>query len=105
MTHALPAKFRTDLLVALRSGKYKQGRAYLRSANDEYCPLGVALDVLGVSWGEPEGPAYNPIFSERQFLLNSVGFWPVMEAMADLLVASGPFPAIADWIEANTVAA
>jgi hypothetical protein len=43
----------------------------MRSADDEYCPLGVALDVLGVRWGKPEGPAYNPIFSERQFLLNA----------------------------------
>jgi hypothetical protein len=72
--HALPDTFRTGLLVALRSGKYKQGIAYLRSGDDEYCPLGVALDVLGVCWGKPEGPAYYPIFSERQFLLNSVGF-------------------------------
>jgi hypothetical protein len=29
----------------------------------------------------------------------------VMEAMADLLVDNERFPAIADWIEENTVAA
>lgn len=31
---------------ALRSGKYKQGRGQLRSANDEFCCLGVACDLL-----------------------------------------------------------
>lgn len=102
--HALPAQFRTDLLAALRSGKYKQGSKYMRSADDEYCPLGVALDVLGVNWGRLEGPAYNPVFSERQFLLNSVVFWPVIEAIGDLLIGNEPFPKLADWIEANTVA-
>lgn len=33
-------------LVALRSGKYKQGRASLRNINDEFCCLGVLCDVL-----------------------------------------------------------
>jgi hypothetical protein len=32
-------------IAALRSGKYKQGSCALRSADDEYCCLGVACDV------------------------------------------------------------
>jgi hypothetical protein len=34
-------------LNALRSGKYKQGRARLKSA-DEFCCLGVACDISGL---------------------------------------------------------
>jgi hypothetical protein len=30
---------------ALRSGKYKQGRGYLRTSRDEYCCLGVLCDL------------------------------------------------------------
>ncbi len=38
-----------DLLVAaLRSGKYKQGRIYLRNTEDEYCCLGVYAEEKGI---------------------------------------------------------
>lgn len=43
-------KLKPKWLKALRSGKYKQGTAYLRSTNDRYCCLGVLLDVAGVEW-------------------------------------------------------
>lgn len=40
-------------LKALRSGKYKQGLAQLRSTNDEYCCLGVLADqVPDQRWGD-----------------------------------------------------
>lgn len=35
---------------ALRSGKYKQGEGYLRSADDKFCCLGVLCDIVS-----PEG--------------------------------------------------
>jgi hypothetical protein len=35
---------------ALRSGKYKQGRTYLRSSNEKWCCLGVLADVCGATW-------------------------------------------------------
>ena len=34
-----------ELVAALRSGKYKQGKNYLR-ADDTYCCLGVAVDLV-----------------------------------------------------------
>lgn len=34
---------------ALRSGKYTQGRGYLKSLNNEYCCLGVLCDVIDPS--------------------------------------------------------
>lgn len=36
---------RAKWVAALRSGKYKQGTNRLRSANDEFCCLGVACEV------------------------------------------------------------
>lgn len=36
---------------ALRSGKYEQGRGFLRSGN-QYCCLGVLSDLAGCSWTE-----------------------------------------------------
>jgi hypothetical protein len=36
--------------TALRSGDYKQGRACLRSIDNEYCCLGVLCDVIGLEW-------------------------------------------------------
>jgi hypothetical protein len=33
-------------IEALRSGKYKQGRTRLRTANDEFCCLGVLCEVM-----------------------------------------------------------
>ena len=38
-------KIKKKWLTALRSGKYKQGRACLRSSNDEFCCLGVLCDL------------------------------------------------------------
>lgn len=42
-------------VAALRSGNYAQGRGCLRSADDEFCCLGVANDLFGewsVPWGQ-----------------------------------------------------
>lgn len=41
---------RAKLVAALRSGKYVQGKAALRTLNDEFCCLGVACDVVGAKW-------------------------------------------------------
>ena len=37
----------SDLVAALRSGKYKQGRHFLRT-QDGFCCLGVACDISGL---------------------------------------------------------
>lgn len=49
-------------IKALQSGKYEQGRNWLRDGN-EYCCLGVLCDLWskekGVSWDEPLGTQYS----------------------------------------------
>jgi hypothetical protein len=66
---------------ALRSGKYKQGTGYLRSADKEYCCLGVLCDIvaqsptgkkLGIKWndnviskGKQTGNAVLPVFIRK----------------------------------------
>ena len=46
-------------LEALRSGRYKQGKGYLRTEKDEFCCLGVLCD-LGVkkAWDSLTAPGY-----------------------------------------------
>lgn len=38
--------FRDEWLAALRSGKYKQGKDALRTADNKFCCLGVYCDIL-----------------------------------------------------------
>jgi hypothetical protein len=45
-----PLAILNEWVAALRSGKYKQGRRYLRSCNDTYCCLGVLCEIEGVQW-------------------------------------------------------
>lgn len=45
-------------LTKLRSGRYRQGDTFLRSASDEYCCLGVLLSAAGFKWGECSGGGY-----------------------------------------------
>ena len=39
-------KLATKWIAALRSGKYKQGKGFLRDENDNYCCLGVLLSNI-----------------------------------------------------------
>ena len=48
-----------DLTTALRSGKYKQGFGSLRSSEDEYCVLGVAIDLIDHECWEKGRTGYN----------------------------------------------
>lgn len=44
-------ELKTRWLEALRSGEYKQGRAYLRK-DDKFCCLGVLCDLIdSTQWG------------------------------------------------------
>jgi hypothetical protein len=42
----LPPDLKARWIEALRSGRYKQGTGRLRSFYDEYCCLGVLLDII-----------------------------------------------------------
>lgn len=39
-------KLKTKWLKALRSGKYKQGKGVLRTADNKFCCMGVLVDVM-----------------------------------------------------------
>lgn len=50
-----------EWIAALRSGKYKQGRAALRNADDTYCCMGVLCDLYNAdAWSmtSPMRPFY-----------------------------------------------
>lgn len=38
-------EIKEEFLVALRSGKYKQGQSYLRDSEDCYCCLGILCEI------------------------------------------------------------
>jgi hypothetical protein len=43
----MDTKLKAEWIAALRSGKYKQGRLFLRDSEDNYCCLGVLCEVAG----------------------------------------------------------
>jgi hypothetical protein len=58
---------KAELVAALRSGKYKQGRGYLKSQNG-FCCLGVACDLYGKGdgwkhYGNDNGFAFEGMIS------------------------------------------
>lgn len=63
---------RKKWVKALRSGKYDQGRSYLKRS-DKYCCLGVACEVAGLI-GEPSNKNPQIIYfdNEKAFLPTSV---------------------------------
>lgn len=64
ITEKLPAEFKAEWIKALRSGKYKQGRGYLK-IDGSYCCLGVSCIVAGIDpeiiegSENPESPYHN----------------------------------------------
>jgi hypothetical protein len=56
----MKADIKEKWVAALRSGKYNQGRAYLKDAAGNYCCLGVLCDILpGGKWRKQEGRAFS----------------------------------------------
>jgi hypothetical protein len=43
----MDTKLKAEWIAALRSGKYKQGRLFLRDSEDNYCCLGVLCEIAG----------------------------------------------------------
>lgn len=105
-------------IKALRSGRYKQGRMYLRTGNEEHCCLGVACRVLRIpserltehghySFGEQAATLTAPKEVVEKLQLYSHEGELVQRALkghSKLTAANDigrSFEVIADWIEAN----
>lgn len=113
MSPELKAKW----IEALRSGKYKQGRYYLKRKDGSMCCWGVAAEVMGCQWkpsksGSVDGqvavfsddPApYTPIHALPKEMVESLGVSQAMEAKLMQMNDYGgyTFEQIADFIEQN----
>lgn len=66
----MKAENRKLLVEALRSGEYKQGTNCLLDTDDEFCCLGVAIDVLvDTDWVYTSG-GYYPAGTPDEFVYN-----------------------------------
>jgi len=95
------AELKAKWIEALRSGRYKQGRGFLRNANDEFCCLGVLCDIVDPSRWEKNGNKacawdglrmYPPDYLEPSMTRQ----YPHMNDVQKL-----SFNEIADFVEAN----
>lgn len=98
-------KYKQPWIDALRSGKYKQGPAYLRTLDDKFCCLGVLCEVGRIV---PKENDYNYIYDgsssslsdklSTEFGLNDILISTLIN-MNDS--AKMKFQQIADWVENN----
>lgn len=91
---------------ALRSGNYTQGKRALRTANDEYCCLGVLCDLVDSSqWVLQEDSKFYAW--DRDIALPPVSWVSDMLDSKMFVLANlnddqqKSFSEIADWIEEN----
>ena len=102
---------KTKWIQALRSGKYKQGQAYLRQG-DSYCCLGVLCDLNESRQWTPIDHSFKKIYSpfpddEHQLLPKNISQWAdLIEIEQEELVELNDteeytFEQIADYIEEN----
>jgi hypothetical protein len=99
-------------LDALRSGKYKQGRLFLRTNESEFCCLGVLCDVLSKSgWAIDETRNHFTYVGPNgclgtACLPEDVAYNTQISRAQETVLASKndeglPFQEIADYIEVN----
>lgn len=101
---SLNTEVKTKWLEALRSGKYKQGRGKLCSADREYCCLGVLIDVMGL-WDDKDYPGdlraggHSGILCYKHETELDLRDTDILMGMNDR--DGKTFLEIADWIEEN----
>lgn len=84
---------------ALRSGKYKQGRRWLRNRDDEFCCLGVLADIVD-SCGWSDGNFWNGAYFAA--LPHSILLRDTQLKLMSMNDDEGKsFGEIADYIEEN----
>jgi hypothetical protein len=75
-------EIRDKWVAALRSGRYKQGRAVLKRNGTHYCCLGVLAEIEGLFDGEAEGcGTVNGVCSS---LPKSVLSYPIQDRLMSL---------------------
>jgi len=122
-------ELRDKWVEALRSGKYKQGKAKLAEKNTDgsfsYCCLGVLCDVANLKYIVDKASGTNGIIEAKAYYINderhrSFAFLPLdprfqniwenvmsCDSMEQHLITmndeGSTFEEIADWIEKNVV--
>ena len=94
---------------ALRSGKYRQGKKVLRTANGEMCCLGVLADIAGCKWKRhdngwlADGEDNSAPSRAMAFvgLIGSEGETEYGDPLSYLNDSGAPFSEIADIIESE----
>lgn len=109
-------EFKAKWLEALRSGRYAQGRCYLRTGANEFCCMGVALDLIdSTQWRDPYKSEWGDVVIDWKDLRSGDTTESLADAiglrysdMKHLIIMNDregscakTFPEIADWIEEN----
>lgn len=103
----LNPEFKAKWVAALRSGEYKQGVCFLRNARNEFCCLGIAVELMGLNWQSNLGDCYGHENSDLLGTLTasereSIGLNDDAHMALFRMNDNGrSFSEIADWIEAN----
>lgn len=104
----MKAEFKQKWLEALRGGKYKQGKNVLRTAQDEFCCLGVLCDVVSPEgWLADDSREGGFLHSDRKgFLPLGVKYETAFPSIHEVKLTNmndegKSFAEIADWIETN----
>lgn len=97
-------EFKAEWVAALRSCRYAQGKGYLRTAENTFCCLGVACDLIDPNiWTEFNLHAYQHGNGFVYMPSDSYGIdFEAAVHLSELNDKHGyTFHQIADWIEAN----
>jgi len=108
-------EIKSKWVAALRNGKYEQTTTVLRSAENEFCCLGVLCDLVdGERWSEgvitirlPEGSRFchqygeAAVFPPHAIVVRASLDIDVAHQLASMNDKGATFSEIADYIEAN----
>ena len=105
----MKAETKAKWLEALRSGKYKQGRGFLR-IGENFCCLGVLHDVTGGNWHTKDGIILTGSINQKNshcgYLVGTFlqGLSKnIARDLATLNDKGSTFSEIADYIEKNVI--
>jgi hypothetical protein len=110
----MKAELKKQWLEALRSGKYLQGRDYLRSTDafhagqscEKYCCLGVLVDIAHPDKWKADIGYYAFVYDMNWVGVlggwgTEIGLGELQDTLIKMNDNGSTFAEIADWIEAN----